>query len=150
MELFRNDYYQLTMEYGIFLRFKRSSVRFESLESLRCSLGLLEALLRPIQKKRYNFLFDMRKAPLRADPAFESIVKEFQIKIELWAFKTAFLVQTTVGSAQLNRQKRESQLGYGTFRDEPEAISYLLAESLKLPSNTNINDAFVAVRKNNG
>jgi hypothetical protein len=127
--LLHSPYVRLThdAERGL-VRFERTSVPFESVASYDASLDrVLDALSR-IDRPRSTVLVDMRLGPIRSGDDFEASALRFRREIFRDFARAAVLVSTQIGQLQVNRHaKEQGGAGPRTFRNEGEALRYLLS-----------------------
>ena len=107
---------------------RRSSVPIGSLASVQADMQQLAIHVAAIQRDHWRLLIDMREAPLRTDPEFETQIRPYQMKLTAGFKRTATLVRTAVGKLQIARSQRESNNPVGgAFTTETEALAFLFA-----------------------
>ena len=84
-----------------------------------------------IDRQRWHLLIDSRDGPMNNDEAFEKKMQLVVQKLVTGYRRRAILVKTAVGVLQVSRTSRAvddpTVAEPGIFRDEPEAIAWLLA-----------------------
>jgi serine/threonine protein kinase len=81
----------------------------------------------PERRKLLRLLVDVRNAPPSADGRFEEDMKRNRAEIFGGWHKAAVLVRTFTGVLQSERMERHSAMGVRVFKDEGEAVSWLLS-----------------------
>jgi hypothetical protein len=104
----------------------RSAERSDDLDAfLRASEELL-AVVRTREALSRGVLMDFRLAPPRNDVQFEDAMRPYRYFMGSGPHKIAFLVATVAGTLQLQRLGGLISVKYSVFRDEDEAVAYLL------------------------
>jgi hypothetical protein len=103
----------------------RSIVPFSSAQDIDASLAPVHRTFATIDRARHALLVDMRKAPLRNDPAYENAMAEHRRRIVAGFRACALLVNTTLGKLQLQRLSRLDGIEWAAFDDETRAIEHL-------------------------
>lgn len=85
----------------------------------------LEAALAPAIAAKAALLFDVRMSPLRNDPEFDEIGKQYVDPLVSQFERVAVLVATAMGKLQLSRLKRERLLKIEVFDDEHLARAFV-------------------------
>lgn len=98
----------------------RTPVAFESLEQLEEEN---EHIIRQIRADHadYGVVVDMRQAPVRNDPAFESSMRRLRAEVTQRFARLAVLLESAVGVLQVNRLDRDE--GQKTFATRSEAAA---------------------------
>lgn len=107
------------------VRWTRTPTPFSSGKASIDSHVALRSAMQPALAARAALLFDVRMAPLRNDPEFDEIGKQYIDPLIAQFDKVAVLVATATGKLQLSRLKRERLLKIEVFNDEALAHSYL-------------------------
>ncbi len=106
----------------VFLR--RMALPFGSLEELTASNQQVVRQIRP-EHREWGIVVDMRQAPPRNDPSFESAMRGLRDAVEVRFARTAVLLETAVGLLQVTRLTRED--GATTFATQSEAAAIRFA-----------------------
>jgi hypothetical protein len=125
-ELYTDSFSLVTWdERANIVRWTRTSTRFPSVKDAIDSYLALRAAVQPAIAARASLLVDIRMAPLRNDPEFDQIAKQYIDPLTARFAKVAVLVSTAVGKLQLNRIKRERSLQIEVFDDEALALAFV-------------------------
>ncbi|MEY2934181.1 MAG: hypothetical protein RL033_4930, partial [Pseudomonadota bacterium] len=106
----------------VFLR--RMALPFGSLEELTSANQQVVRQIRP-EHREWGIVVDMRQAPPRNDPSFESAMRGLRDAVEVRFARTAVLLETAVGLLQVTRLTRED--GATTFATQSEAAAVRFA-----------------------
>ena len=108
------------------LRFTRTEnpVRFEE-DGDALFQEVSDALI-PFDTKRWAMLIDVRAAPSRNDPEFETAVSKWQMGLFRRFDRTAVVVRTAAGRLQIKRMTERSGRVAAIFLDESLALAHLL------------------------
>lgn len=125
-EIQRNAYGVLTLDASLALfRFSRTPEVFPSLEDAQRFFDAMYEAMAAFGAGRYRILVDLRRGPLRTDPAFEAVVKHHHQQVCAIMVRVAILIESTLGVLQIMRQRREGWSLGMVFNDEAEALAYL-------------------------
>lgn len=129
LEVLRNTYFVVTLEDKIgasqIVRVVRSSLGFSTIDSLREQhLGLIARLDR-LGRKNRSLLIDLRDAPGRRDPEFETLMRELRPKMFAGFRRIGVLTASALGMLQVRRHTREDGVEALTSTNEGELISFL-------------------------
>ncbi|MEO8180909.1 MAG: cytochrome b5 domain-containing protein [Deltaproteobacteria bacterium] len=113
----------------VFLR--RMALPFGSLEELSTANQQVVGHIRP-EHQEWGIVVDMRQAPPRNDPSFESAMRALRDAVEVRFARTAVLLETAVGLLQVTRLTRED--GATTFATQSEAAALRFARGQPIPS----------------
>lgn len=129
-ELFRNDYYIITLdeERRVLCR-ARTALPQTSVEVLDRSLEEMIGAIEKIDRARYAHLADLRLAPPRNDPGFELIVQRYRRRFISGFRSVAYLVKTEAGRLQVMRMRseRDGDANAPVFLDEAKALAFVSA-----------------------
>jgi hypothetical protein len=132
-ELLRTRQTVLTLdEEARVLRRARTSEQFGSPEELEAEYEEIVRVMDLVDRTRYGQLVDVRFAPPRNDPQFESTVMRHHVALYRGFRATAVLVQSAVGKLHVKRLLETSGVSGRAFTDEGEALGYL-AEACRTP-----------------
>jgi hypothetical protein len=106
----------------VFLR--RMALPFGSMEELTSANQQVVRQIRP-EHREWGIVVDMRQAPPRNDPSFESAMRGLRDAVEVRFARTAVLLETAVGLLQVTRLTRED--GATTFATQSEAAAVRFA-----------------------
>jgi hypothetical protein len=116
-------WYRLTSVARGAYRLERTSQTFADLKEMdRVLVELLDILER--QRPR-ALLIDLRSAPARNDPEFESKFAEHRVRMSQAAKESALLVRTQAGKLQVGRLARTDRVDLVLFEDERRALEWL-------------------------
>ena len=111
------------------VRYTRTDVPFD-VATLEAAFDTVRAALATLDRPGCALLVDMRRVPLHGNEALEKALRE-KVDRYLAGFpRRAILVRTAVGVLQVNRltqQGPHATDGQAIFRDEGEALAWLLA-----------------------
>ena len=107
---------------------KRTSTKFLDIKLLKQQNGAVISQIRTTHKS-FGIVVDMREAPMRNDPEFESAMETLRSAIRSGYARTAVLTSTGVGVLQINRLTRED--GSQTFATRSEVDAVEFARGLK-------------------
>ncbi len=107
------------------IRFVRSAVPFPDLETPKRTYETLIAILDEIGRQNYGLLTDLRAAPGRNDPAFESLMLSLRTRVQVGFARRGTLVATAVGAMQVRRLSKDDGLERLISNDEDEILRYL-------------------------
>lgn len=132
--LFSSEHVEIVLCQGVpLLVMTRNHVPFASPEALDIGFRAPFLRLRELHTRAPNLLVDLRRSPIRTDPASEEVMKQlvpFFFSIFALFPRHATLVRTAVGKLQLTRQRRENSANTPQrshlFQSEEEALAYVL------------------------
>jgi hypothetical protein len=108
------------------VRYQRTRLPLPSLEEMRALHERMAEALRGLPLKELKLLVDVRDAPPRNDPAFESEVTRILNSIISKFAAHAVLVRSAVGLLQVQRLERERNAsGAAVFANEEAALRHL-------------------------
>jgi hypothetical protein len=121
-----DEYFRIELSTpGPVLRVVRSRLPLVGADAAdRAHRQLVERLDR-LSKRAWPLLVDLREAPPRNDPEFEQIVQRYRRAIFEGFERSAVLVRTAAGVAQLTRHLREDRIAAPVFDDEDAALAYV-------------------------
>lgn len=108
-----------------FVQWVRTPTPFPSGKASIDSHLALKAALAPAISAKAALLFDVRMSPLRNDPEFDEIGKQYVDPLVSQFERVAVLVATAMGKLQLSRLKRERLLKIEVFDDEHLARAFV-------------------------
>ena len=108
------------------IRYTRSEKSFSSLEQLHNEVGRYAERVRSLDRSAYVLLFDLRAVRGRNDDRFEAALNQHRPLLLGGFRRLAMLVRTEVGRLQISRQLRSTPFDAAVFREEPEALAWLL------------------------
>ena len=127
--LFQDSYVTVSLdESQKLIRFVRSSTPFPNLDAPRRTYETLIAMFNKMGRQHYSILTDIRRAPGRNDPAFETLMLDLRTRVQLGFARRGTLVATAVGAMQVRRLTREDGLERMISSDEAELLDYLAPE----------------------
>lgn len=107
------------------VRWTRTPAPFSSGKASIDSHVALRTAVQPAIAAGAALLFDVRMSPLRNDPEFDEIGKQYVDPLIAQFDKVAVLVATAMGKLQLSRLKRERLLKIEVFDDEALALAHV-------------------------
>lgn len=105
----------------------RSAERPHSISQIAQAFEGAARALDDIERSRARLLIDLRAAPGRNDPEFESAMATRRSALMRGFLAVAVLVQTPVGELQVARIAREDGSSAKVFSDEAKALAWLVA-----------------------
>lgn len=127
--LLSTDFWRMEEDSSLRLVFlKRTSTKFLDINLLKQQNGAVISQIRTTHKS-FGIVVDMREAPMRNDPEFESAMETLRSAIRSGYARTAVLISTGVGVLQINRLTRED--GSQTFATRSEVDAVEFARGLK-------------------
>ena len=127
--LFHDSYVTVSLdESKKLIRFVRSSTPFPDLDAPRRTYKTLTAMFDAMGRQHYSLLTDIRRAPGRNDPAFETLMLELRTRVQLGFARRGTLVATAVGAMQVRRLTKEDGLERMISSDEAELLHYLVLD----------------------
>lgn len=127
VDIYHDAYLRVTLEHdGAFVRMRRTTAAFPTIESMRTSYAQVRATYERIGQTGRGLLVDGRDAPGRNDPAFEQAMAEVRVKADAGFARVAIVMRTAVGKLQSQRYARQDGRERLVTDDEDEAIAYLL------------------------
>lgn len=106
---------------------RRSPAVVTSLEDLAAENSLILSAL-GVRYTDYGLVVDLRQAPVRNDPEFESTMSNLRLGL-LRSFKrTAVLIESAIGVLQVNRLRRIDQSNTLATQSESTAIKFALGD----------------------
>ena len=102
---------------------RRMGLPFGSLDELSAANQQVVQLIRP-EHRAWGIVVDMRQAPPRNDPSFESAMRGLRDAVELRFARTAVLLGTAVGLLQVTRLTREDGATSLATQSEAEALRF--------------------------
>jgi hypothetical protein len=102
---------------------RRMALPFSSLDELSNANQEVVRLIRP-EHRAWGIVVDMRQAPARNDPSFESAMRGLRDAVELRFARTAVLLGTAVGLLQVTRLTREDGATSLATQSEAEALRF--------------------------
>ncbi len=107
------------------VRLTRSAEKYDSNAQAVETYNKINAELDRGGRTGYGFLVDSRQAPLRNDATFEAAVREPRKKTTQGFTRTAVLLKSAVGVAQMTRVVREDGVDMLVTVDEAEALAHV-------------------------
>lgn len=127
--LFQDSYVTVSLdESQKLIRFVRSSTPFPDLDAPRRTYEPLIAMFNKMGRQNYSILTDIRRAPGRNDPAFETLMLDLRTRVQLGFARRGTLVATAVGAMQVRRLTKEDGLERMISSDEADLLRYLAPE----------------------
>lgn len=124
--IFHDSYVTVSLdEAKKLIRFVRSSTPFPDLDAPRRTYQTLIAMFDAMGRQHYSILTDIRRAPGRNDPAFETLMLDLRTRVQLGFARRGTLVATAVGAMQVRRLTKEDGLERMISSDEAELLRYL-------------------------
>jgi hypothetical protein len=121
--VYKNDYYELTRAPTGVFRLVRSTKPFQSTDELSVAHDAMLAALESHHARA--LLIDLRNAPLKSDPEFESVFAPYRTRITRGAARVAVLVRSKVGALQVQRLAKTDRASSSVFDDEMAAVEWL-------------------------
>jgi len=109
---------------------RRTALPFGSLDELSSANQEVVRLIRP-EHRAWGIVVDMRQAPPRNDPSFESAMRGLRDAVEERFARTAVLLGTAVGLLQVTRLAREDGATSLATQSEAEALRFARGEPLR-------------------
>ncbi|HVU03496.1 MAG TPA: hypothetical protein VHE30_17175 [Polyangiaceae bacterium] len=108
------------------LRLTRNGLPFTDVTSMIGAMDEFHAQIRAVDRSHFGLLIDTRKVPARTDPEFERAFRHFRSNLIAGFRRVAVLVETDDGFAQASAHSAESGPHVRAFRDEAQALYFLL------------------------
>lgn len=125
-EIFDGRFYRVSRLGPAVVRIARTAEPL-SLDGARAELAVIGTQLAGVDRARTGLLDDLRDAPLRNDPSFETKAVQLRPALVLGFRYVAVLVRTAVGRLQINRLTEPDEFPTLAFLDEAEAVAHLHA-----------------------
>jgi len=126
--LHADPYVNVTLdEAASIVRYTRSAVAYPSIDALRGCNEKIRAAFAALPNGKLSLLIDVRSAPPRNDPAFETEILEALRLLAAQFPRRATLVQTAVGRLQTQRLARTRDDTVQVFTNEAEALAHLVS-----------------------
>lgn len=106
-------------------RIDRTDVPFDSIDEVTRAWREVDAALRKTARRGRSLLIDMRLAPPRNDPAFETAVRSILPDIRRGYRRIGVLVRSAAGGLQVSRLARADGAEEYISSNEAELIAYL-------------------------
>jgi len=104
--------------------FKRTDRAYASLDECEHACHELVRRLDMFSRRALHLLGDLRSAPPRSDPAFESMMGRYRKEIFRNFLLSAVLVRTAWGKMQMRRHIDSDGLDVPIFHEPNEALAY--------------------------
>lgn len=125
--LYHDEYLTMTLEEGgALVRLTRTDRQFPDLAQLERIYDEVCRILDRLGRGGRGLLSDLRRAPGRNDPSFESALHKVLPRLLTGFDRSAACVATAVGGLQLRRMSREGNIERMVSTDELELVRYLL------------------------
>mgnify|MGYP000902594172 CR=1 FL=1 len=128
LELLRNSYFvatQVTLDGGTqVVRVTRTGTHFLDAGDIRTQYAFLISRLDRHGRKGRFLLMDLRQAPGRNDPAFESIMSELRPRLVSGYRRVGILTSTAGGTVQVMRHSREDGYEALIASNEADLLSF--------------------------
>jgi len=109
---------------------RRMALTFGSLDELSSANQQVVQLIRP-EHRTWGIVVDMRQAPPRNDPSFETAMRGLRDAVEQRFARTAVLLGTAVGLLQVTRLTREDGATSLATQSEAEALRFARGQPAK-------------------
>ncbi|WP_437734450.1 hypothetical protein [Sorangium sp. So ce1335] len=127
-EVLRNAHFVVAVDHTAkIVRVMRTAEPFESIEQIeqKCQENIDALAL--VDRSAMSLLLDIRAAPARNDPKFESATLKLRTGAVRGFARVAVLVGTSAGALQVRRHSREDGVERMISDDEGELLDYLAA-----------------------
>ncbi|MCA9639806.1 MAG: hypothetical protein H6718_23300 [Polyangiaceae bacterium] len=125
-ELFRDDYYAVTVDPDGIARITRLAKGYTTLIEAEASLDRLQLCIRRLPRSMApKALVDLRESPGWNDEAFEKKTVAFRKELTARFNPLAILVRTVVGKLQISRLNRQDAIEAVVFDNEQQAMLFL-------------------------
>lgn len=108
-------------------RIERSDIHFESVEEVRRAWREVDAALQKTVRRGRSLLVDLRRAPARNDPEFETAVRAILPDVRRGYRRIGVLVRSAAGGLQVSRLARADGAVEFISSNESEILAYLQA-----------------------
>ena len=108
-------------------RIERSDIPFDSIDDVTRAWREVDAALRKTVRRGRSLLIDVRRAPARNDPAFETAVRSILPDIRRGYRRIGVLVRSAAGGLQVSRLARIDGAVEFIGSNEEEVLAYLRA-----------------------
>lgn len=128
LEVLRSRYFTVSVSGTDKLaRIERSDTPFDSVEEVRRAWREVDAALQKTVRRGRSLLIDLRQAPARNDPEFETAVRSILPDIRKGYRRIGVMVRSAAGGLQVSRLARADGAVEFISSNEPELIAYLQA-----------------------
>ncbi len=110
------------------VRIRRSGESFHTIEEVRTFYEAVAAAVEKLERRALVVLVDVRDAPARNDPAFETTVASYRKRMFTGFARGAVLVRTAAGKLNVSRHAKDDGVELSVFQDEGAALTWLEAQ----------------------
>lgn len=124
--VWQNDHYAVLVDAQLGIVWNvRSSKPYASLEELDTVMVAVFRCMDGMDRPRYSLLLDIRAGPGRNDPEFEAAIARIRPRWFQGFRRIGILVQTVVGTLQIQRYARQDGIKRLITSDEAALLRYL-------------------------
>ncbi|MGK3997667.1 hypothetical protein [Sorangium sp. So ce1024] len=125
-EVLRNAHFVVIVDHTArVVRVTRTAEPFDSIEQIEQKCQEIVGALALVDRSAMSLLLDIRAAPGRNDPRFESATLRLRTAAVRGFTRVAVLVGTSAGALQVRRHVREDGIERMISDDEGELLAYL-------------------------
>jgi hypothetical protein len=107
------------------VRMIRSATPFATLDECRDYYEAVATTVEKLERRVLALLVDVRAAPARNDPAFESTVASYRRRMFSGFARVAVLVKTAAGKLNVARHAKDDGVDLFVFQDADAALAWL-------------------------
>ena len=110
------------------VRMVRSGTPFNAIEEVRAFYESVAIAVEKLERRALMLLVDLREAPARNDPAFETTVAGYRKRMFADFARIGILVKTAAGKLNVSRHAKDDGHEVTVFHDEDAALAWLDAK----------------------
>lgn len=104
---------------------RRTARAFDTLAEAKAAHAAIVDKLGMLSRRSFRLLVDLRSAPLRSDPEFESAIAAQRKQMLTGFARVAVIVRTAAGRMQVTRHIRDDISDAHVYLEEAEAMAFL-------------------------